>query len=103
MVGWFEEMLDQLPDFSWLRNFVTSLRSLKGRMKISGFRGALLLFDFEDCSEAERVLVRGARRFKENFLYLIRWHLEVGCLCKGGSAKELWVRVLGFLLHVWGQ
>ena len=50
MVGWFEEMLDQLPDFSWLRNFVTSLRSLKGRMKISGFRGALLLFDFEDCS-----------------------------------------------------
>ena len=71
-------------------------------MKISAFGGALLLFDFDESSEAERLLVRGVRRFKENFLHLERWHPEVGCLHKGGSLKELWVRVLGLPLHLWG-
>ena len=72
-------------------------------MKISAFGGALLLFDFDESSEAERVLIREARRFKENFLHLERWYPEVGCLRKEGSLKELWVRVLGLPLHLWGQ
>ena len=41
LVGWFEELPDQLIDFSWLRNFATSLWSLKRGVKISTFRGAL--------------------------------------------------------------
>ena len=72
-------------------------------MKISAFGGALLLFYFDESSEAERLLIREARRFKENFLHLERWHPEVGCLRKEGSLKELWVRVLGLALHLWGQ
>ena len=72
-------------------------------MKISAFGGALLLFDFDESSKAERALIREARRFKENFLHLERWHPEVGCLRKEGSLKELWVRVLGLPLHLWGQ
>ena len=66
------------------------------------FWGSIALFDFDESFEVDRVLVRGVRRFKENFLHLQRWHLEVGCLHKGGSLKELWVRVLGLLLHLWG-
>ena len=42
----------------------------------------LLLFEFELPSEAERVLARGKRSIKENFLILERWNPKVGCLCK---------------------
>ena len=61
------------------------------------------MFDFEDSFKAKRVPVRGARRFKENFLHLIRWHPKVGCLRKGGSTKDLWVRELRLPLQLWGR
>ena len=61
----------------------------------------LLLFDFELPSEAERVLARGKRSIKENFIIFDRWNLEVGCLCKDSIANEAWVRVVGLLLHLW--
>ncbi|RVX23908.1 Beta-hexosaminidase 3 [Vitis vinifera] len=70
-------------------------------MRISGFGGTLLLFHFEILAEAERVLARGSRRVKERVLHLVRWTPEVGCLGKGGRAKEMRARVLGFLLHLW--
>lgn len=79
---------------------MTSLWSLKRGVKISDFGEALLLFDFDEILKAERVLIRGAKRHKENFLHLERWHLEVRCLRKGRSLKELWVRVFRLLLHL---
>ena len=45
---------------------------LKGELKISLFGGALLLFDFDDCFEAERVLARGSQRFLGHSLQLTR-------------------------------
>ena len=46
-------------------------RGRRGReVKISIFGGTLLLFDFEDSSEAERVLARGSRRLKVKVLHL---------------------------------
>ena len=70
-------------------------------MKILGVYVTLLLFDFEDLVEVERVFARGSPRVR--MLHLIRWILEVGFLSRGGlvRAKEMWVRVLGFLLHLW--
>lgn len=53
------------------------------------FNGALLLFDFDDSFEVEKVLARGGGRLKEKFLHLIRWHPEVWRLLNGGFAKEL--------------
>lgn len=35
--------------------------------------------------------------------HLARKTLEAGCLGKGGHAKEMWVRVLGFPLHLWSR
>ena len=61
----------------------------------------LLLFEFELPSEVERVLARDKRSIKENFLILDRWNIEVGCLCKDSYAKEAWVRMVGFPLHLW--
>lgn len=57
------------------------------------------MFDFEDSFEAERVLARGSRKLKVKVLHL-EWTLKVGCLLKGGFAKEVWVRVLGLPLHM---
>ena len=45
---------------------------LKGELKISLFGGALLLFDFDGCFEAERVLARGSQRFLGHSLQLTR-------------------------------
>ena len=61
----------------------------------------LLLFDFELPSEAERVLAKGLRNIKENFIILDKWNPEVGCLCKDFIANEVWVRVVGLPLHLW--
>ena len=43
----------------------------------------LLLFDFELPSEAERVLAKGLRNIKENFIILDKWNPEVGCPLQG--------------------
>ena len=40
---------------------------------------------------------------KEKVLHLVRWTSETGRLGKGGRAKEMWVRVLGFSLHLWSR
>ena len=61
----------------------------------------LMLFDFELPFKAERVLTRGKRSIKENFIILDRWNPEVGCLCKNSNADEAWVRVVGLPLHLW--
>ena len=63
----------------------------------------LLLFEFELPSKAERVLARGKRSIKENFLILERWNPKVGCLCKDSFANEAWVRVVGLPLHLWSR
>ena len=47
------------------------------------------------------MLARGSQRVKERVLHPARWTPEAGCLGKGGRAKEMRVRVLGFLLHLW--
>ena len=60
----------------------------------------LLLFDFELPDEAERVLARGLRIFKENVLVLERWNPEVGCLRKEPTTKDVWVKVIGLPLHL---
>lgn len=49
------------------------------RVKISVLWGALLLLDFEDGFDVERVLIRGLKWFKEKVLHLEMWTLEVGC------------------------
>ncbi|RVW92429.1 hypothetical protein CK203_042702 [Vitis vinifera] len=100
------EWWEMLFGFNWgkrVKNCVTNLWSLKMAVKVSTFGGALLLFEFEDKSKAERVLVRGSRRIKDNLLHLARWTLEAGCLLKSGVVKEVWVRVLGLPLHLWSQ
>ena len=76
---------------------------LRFGLQVYIFGGSLILFEFEDILEAERVLVRGPRRFRERLLSLERWQHDTGCLVKEGSYKEAWVRVLGLPLHLWSH
>ena len=87
LVGWFGEGSVSSPEFSSLNNFVKILWSMQGGVKISAFEGALLLFEFEDTSEAKRVLARGSRRSKKNFLHLVRWTPEVVVCSRGGCSR----------------
>ena len=76
---------------------------LRSGLQVYIFGGSLILFEFEDVLEAERVLVKGPRRFRERLLSLERWQHETGCLVNKGSYKEAWVRVLGLPLHLWSR
>lgn len=75
----------------------------KGEVKIAKLGGAFLFFEFEDKAEANRVLKRGFQCFKEKLLHLERWGIEVGCFQKGELTKEVWVRIVGLLLHFWSR
>lgn len=72
-------------------------------LKISKLHGALLLFEFEDSFEAERVLQRGSHRFREKLLVLQKWGPEVDGCSTGGLAKEVWVRAVGLPLNFWSR
>lgn len=69
-----EEFYRRCPGFRAVdvENLGYKAMVLKGELKISLFGGALLLFDFEDCFEAERVLARGSQRFLGHSLQLTR-------------------------------
>ena len=72
-------------------------------MQVYIFGGSLILFEFEDILEAERVLMRRSRRFRERLISLERWHHGIGCLVQEEVYKESWVRVLGLPLHLWSR
>lgn len=76
--------------------------ALKGGVRIAELGGALL-FEFRSKFEAEKVLARGLRRFKEKFVQLERWSPKAGCFRKGTHAKEVWVKLVEMPLHFWSR
>ena len=84
LVGRWGEGSDLSPVLSLLNSWVAINWPMRRGVKISLLGGALLLFDFEDFLDFERVLLRGLRRFNEKVLHLERWSPEVGCFQKDG-------------------
>ncbi|WJZ99794.1 hypothetical protein VitviT2T_018210 [Vitis vinifera] len=66
-------------------------------------RGPFILFEFEDVIEAERVLHSGVKWFKGKCLILDWWNPSIGCLIEDRKSLEVWVRILGLPLHIWGM
>ncbi|RVW89852.1 hypothetical protein CK203_034378 [Vitis vinifera] len=64
---------DPTPDLLALRSWVGHNWSLRAGVRFFLLRGALLLFEFEDGSNAEMVLSMGVRRFKGTVLHLDRY------------------------------
>ncbi|WJZ98994.1 hypothetical protein VitviT2T_017476 [Vitis vinifera] len=77
--------------------------NLRKGVKVMKLGEPFFLLEFEDEGEAERVLNRGTRRFKDRLLHLERWNEEAGCLQVGSQTKEVWVRVVGLPLHCWSE
>ncbi|RVX09331.1 hypothetical protein CK203_015357 [Vitis vinifera] len=77
--------------------------NLRKGVKVMKLGETFFLLEFEDEGEAGRVLNRGTRRFKDRLLHLERWNEETGCLKVGSQTKEVWVRVVGLLLHCWSE
>ncbi|RVW37272.1 hypothetical protein CK203_088147 [Vitis vinifera] len=100
LVGWWGPSLALFPEMEYVRSWALKHWALKGNLRVATLGRGLLLFDFELPDEAERVLARGLRIFKENVLVLERWNPEVGCLRKEPTAKDVWVRVIGLPLHL---
>ncbi|RVW54310.1 hypothetical protein CK203_068498 [Vitis vinifera] len=92
------------PDMQAFESWGRSVWNTKGGVKFSRLGGPLLLIEFETKEEAEKVLLRGHRWFKESFLNLERWDPKVGCSHNGerdkmdedtANFKELkWARLL---------
>ncbi|RVX14549.1 hypothetical protein CK203_017111 [Vitis vinifera] len=76
---------------------------LQGEMRIARIGGCCCLFVFESKAEANNVLQRGFRRFKESVIHLKRWDPSVGCSQSREKVKEVWVRVMGLPLHLWNR
>ena len=87
------------PDMPALESWGRSLWNIKGGVKFARLGGPLLLIKFENKEEADKVLLRGHRWFKELILHLDRWDPNVGCSQNGKRAKSVWVRVVGLPLH----
>ena len=102
LVGWWGINSVSLPELEYVRSWTLQHWALKGNLRVVVLGKGLLLFDFELPHEAKRVLARGKRSIKENFIILDRWNPEVGCLCKNSNANEACVRVVGLPhLHLW--
>ncbi|KAL6312002.1 hypothetical protein AAG906_040322 [Vitis piasezkii] len=86
-------LLDQPTNLDSLKSWAHSSWMLKGNIRLALLRGPFILFEFEDVFEdvieAERVLHSGVKWFKGKCLIL-------DCL-------EVWVRILGLPLHIWGM
>ena len=91
------------PDVQAFESWGRSVWNTKGGVKFSRLGGSLLLIEFETKEEAEKVLLRGHRWFKESFLNLERWDPKVECSHNGERDKSIWVRVVGMPLHFWSQ
>ena len=61
---------------------------LKGGVKLSLLGGAVILFDFQESSDAMLVLSSGRRRFQNKLIFWDSWALEVGCFYNGCTWKK---------------
>ncbi|RVW33333.1 putative ribonuclease H protein [Vitis vinifera] len=92
------------PEMEYVRSWAPKHWALKGNLRVATLGRGLLLFDFEIPDEAERVLARGMRIFKENVLVLERWNPEVGVFTRSPRQKDVWIREMpSTAILLWGR
>ena len=101
LVGRWGETLVSLPDLCALESWGKDHWKFKGGVKLARMGGPFILIEFENKAEANKVLLRGFRCFKDSILHLERWDPKVGCFQSGEHLKEIWVRMMGLPLHLW--
>ncbi|RVX11694.1 putative ribonuclease H protein [Vitis vinifera] len=79
LVGRWEGAVMEM-ELDSLKNWGKRSWNLRKGVKVMKMGEPFFLLEFEDEGEAERVLNRGTRRFKDRLLHLERWNEEAGCL-----------------------
>ncbi|RVW30380.1 Transposon TX1 uncharacterized 149 kDa protein [Vitis vinifera] len=79
------------PELDLVRSWTRQFWEVKGKLSIAALGRGIMLFEFDQAQEAERVLARGKRSLKDNWLILDKWNPEVGCSLKNPNAVETWV------------
>ena len=100
IVGHCKTSSDYIPDLPTLKKWAMHNWSLKGNVKLVYLGGALILFDFETISKAEKALHSGRKMFMGKLPLLGRCSPVVGCLRNGVHLSEIWVRVVGLPMHL---
>ena len=103
LVGRWGESPVSVPDLFALERWGKYHWKLKGGVKFARLGGLFILIEFENKVEADKVLLRGFRCFKDSVLHLERWDPKVGCSQSCEQIKEVWVRVVGLPLHFWSR
>lgn len=74
---------------------------VKKRVRISSL-GVLFAISSSRMKRIWTLSCRGVQRFLMiNFLDLVRWNPEIGCLRKERAVREEWVRLIGLPLRLW--
>ena len=103
LVGRWGEALVSVPNLCALESWGKNHWKPKGGVKLARMGGPFILFEFEKKAEADKVLLRGFRCFKDSILHLERWDPKVGCSQSCKQLKKVWVRVMGLPLHLWSR
>ncbi|RVX03896.1 hypothetical protein CK203_021616 [Vitis vinifera] len=91
LVGCFGGSPEYIPLLPSLKRWAFESWLLKGDLRIFRLGGALMLFEFQNKWEADMVLLKVSRRFKNRDFLLQRLGPEVGCTWKESLAKEVWL------------
>lgn len=100
--GRWDDFGGQLPIMGSLKFCSRHSWRLKGDFQQSLLGGSLIIFDFGNVFEPERVWPMGSSLYKGRSLQLDWWRLDARCFREGVHDGEVWVMVLGLLVHLWG-
>ena len=104
LIGLWKGDSDRLPDLVTFGTWAKNTWLLEGNLWLSNMRENLLFLEFEFADEAERVLNLGEKSFRGRSFHLEKWKPSVGCLKEdNGDTRLVWVKILGFPLHLWGR
>ena len=103
LVGRWGALFHPPPDLVSLKSWAQPIWRLKGNFHLALLGGPLIFFEFEDAGEAKWVLHIGVKWFRGKGLFLDWWNPSVGCLIEDKEFCEVWVRILGLPLHLWGN
>ena len=73
LVGWRDKGSSPIPDLKSLKRHVWTSWDVSGSLNVAELGRGLWMFEFESQKEAERILRRGSRRFRDFGLSLKKW------------------------------
>ena len=90
-------------DLERLGNLWANSWGLKGKLGLAKLERGKALLEFEDISEAHRVVFSGSRLMGGAHLRLDRWNPKTGCRVEEEMEQVAWVKIFGLPISLWSQ